>query len=90
MLLDVRSKREFEEKASPNYGTLKNAINIPINELSSRLPELSSHKDRTIVVYCSHSQRSSQGSYLLTQNGFHQVINLAGGLSVMKDKACLK
>lgn len=90
VLLDVRSKKEFEQKASPNYGTLKNAINIPINELNSRLPELSSYKDRTIIVYCSHSQRSSQGSYLLTQNGFDRVVNMAGGLSVMKDKACLK
>lgn len=90
ILLDVRSRKEFEGKTSPDYGTLKNAINIPIQELNSRLSELASHKGKTIIVYCSHSQRSSQGSYLLTQSGFNHVFNMAGGLSVMKDKACLK
>jgi len=33
VLLDVRTKEEFEGKADPNFGTLKNAINIPVQEL---------------------------------------------------------
>ena len=32
ILLDVRTKEEFEGKADPDFGTLKNAINIPIQE----------------------------------------------------------
>ncbi len=40
VLLDVRTKEEFEGKADPNYPTLKNAINIPVQELESRLPAL--------------------------------------------------
>src|SRR4051812_27202340 len=30
ILLDVRTKEEFEGKANPDFGTLKNAINIPV------------------------------------------------------------
>lgn len=90
VLLDVRTRKEFEGRSHPDYGTLKNAINIPIQELESRLGELSKYKDREIIVYCSHSQRSSQASYFLTQNGFGKVTNMAQGLRAMKDDACLR
>ena len=36
VLLDVRTKEEFEGKADPNYGTLKNAINVPVQELGKK------------------------------------------------------
>ena len=49
ILLDVRTKEEFEEKANPNLGVLKNAINIPIQELQSRLATLNSYKNQEIL-----------------------------------------
>lgn len=90
ILLDVRTKDEFEGKADPDYGALKNAINIPIQQLQSRLSELDRYKNKEIIVYCSHSHRSPQASYLLTQNGFTNVANMAGGMSVVKDRQCLR
>jgi rhodanese-related sulfurtransferase len=90
VLLDVRTKEEFEGKADPNFGTLKNAINIPIQELANRLSEIESLKAKEIIVFCSHSHRSPRASYLLTQNGFTNVTNMAGGMSVLKDNACKK
>jgi rhodanese-related sulfurtransferase len=90
VLLDVRTKEEFENNDYHKYGTLKNAINIPIQELSSRLSELSPYKNKEIIVYCSHSQRSPRASQLLTDNGFNKVFNMSGGMSVMKDKSCVK
>ncbi|MEJ7625566.1 MAG: rhodanese-like domain-containing protein [Ferruginibacter sp.] len=90
ILLDVRTKEEFEEKADPNFGVLKNAINIPIQELQSRLATLSSYKSQEIIVYCSHSHRSPQASYILTNNGFTNVTNLARGISELKDTSCKK
>jgi rhodanese-related sulfurtransferase len=89
VLLDVRTKGEFEGRHD-NYGTLKNAINIPIRELENRVTELEKYKNSEIVVYCSHSQRSPQASHLLTQRGFTKVFNLSGGMSVMKDNSCKK
>ena len=90
ILLDVRTKEEFEGEAEPNFGTLKNAINIPIQELAQRLNSISTLKNKEIIVYCSHSHRSPQASYLLIQNGFTNVTNMAGGMSVMKDNSCVK
>jgi rhodanese-related sulfurtransferase len=87
VLLDVRSKEEYEGKAD-NLGTLRNAINIPVNELPNKIHSIDSLKNKEIIVYCSHSHRSSTASYLLVQNGFNHVINMAGGMSVMKDSPC--
>jgi rhodanese-related sulfurtransferase/DNA-directed RNA polymerase subunit RPC12/RpoP len=92
VLLDVRTPEEFNGKADVKYGRLKNAINIPIQQLQSRLAELKQYKNREIIVYCSHSHRSPRASYLLTQNGFKHVTNMQGGMSVwneqVTDKAC--
>lgn len=89
-MLDVGTKAEFEGKADPNFGTLKNAINIPVQELESRLSTISSFKNKEIIVYCSHSHRSPRASHLLTQNGFTKVINMPGGTCVMSDNSCKK
>ena len=90
ILLDVRTKEEFEGTSDPNFGTLKNAINIPIGEIRDRIGELRKFKDSEILVFCSHSHRSPQVSYLLTQNGFKKVSNLNGGMSVVTDSDCKK
>lgn len=90
ILLDVRTREEFEGEGSPDYGTLKGAINIPVQQLESRLSELSRYRGKEIIVYCSHSQRSPRAAYLLLQNGFTLVTNMAGGMSVMKDDTCKK
>jgi len=81
VLLDVRTSNEFTGKADPDFGRLKNAVNIPIQELNKRLSELEQHKEKQIIVYCSHSRRSPQASWILTQNGFTKVTNMAGGMS---------
>jgi rhodanese-related sulfurtransferase len=88
VLLDVRTKEEFEGKASPDYGTLKNAINLPIQQFDSSLKVLNIYKGKAIIVYCSHSHRSPRASYLLTQNGFTNITNMAGGMSELNDNAC--
>ena len=90
VLLDVRTKLEFEGKAEPNFGTLKNAINLPIQEFDTKLKSLDSLKNKEIIVFCSHSHRSPRASHLLTQNGFTNVTNMAGGMSVLKDNSCKK
>lgn len=90
ILLDVRTNVEFEGKADPNYGTLKNAINIPVQELESRIAELTKFKKAQIIVFCSHSHRSPRASYILGKYGFTKVSNMSGGMSVLKDRSCAK
>lgn len=90
VLLDVRTQEEFEGKANPNFGTLKNAINVPIQQLEDKLSSITYLKDKEVLVYCSHSRRSPRASYILTQHGFTNVTNMAGGMSVVKDTSCKK
>ena len=86
LLLDVRTAREFNGEANDKFGRLKNAINIPVQELEKRMDELKQYKNREIIVYCSHSHRSPQASYLLNQNGFTKVTNMNYGMSEWKNK----
>jgi len=86
VFLDVRTPAEFNGTAQDKFGAIKNAINIPVQELESRMSELEKYKDKEIIVYCSHSHRSPRASYMLTQNGFKKVTNMLGGMSVWKEQ----
>jgi rhodanese-related sulfurtransferase len=86
VFLDVRTVAEFNGTAPEKFGAIKNAINIPVQELESRMNELEKYKDKEIIVYCSHSHRSPRASYMLTQNGFKKVTNMLGGMSVWKEQ----
>ncbi len=88
VLLDVRTTEEFEGKANPNFGTLKNAINLSVQDLPTQMNKLDSLKNKEIIVYCSHSHRSPMATYMLSQNGFANVKNMSGGMSEMKDNDC--
>lgn len=70
-LLDVRNPIEFSD-SDP-----EGALNIPINELRSRLDELP--RDREILVYCYSGVRSYYATRILIQNGF-RVRNISGGI----------
>jgi rhodanese-related sulfurtransferase len=88
IILDVRSEAEFSGNTSSaqSFGHFKNAININVNQLANRIGELSKYKDREILVYCSHSQRSPRACFFLDMQGFKNVKNMSGGVSVIKPK----
>lgn len=86
LFLDVRTPAEFNGTAEEKFGAIKNAVNIPVQELETRVGELKRYRDKKIVVYCSHSHRSPRASYLLTQNGFKKVTNMLGGMHVWKER----
>jgi len=71
-LLDVRDADELEE-----FGSLPNAVNIPLAELRNRLRELP--HDRRIVTYCQKGQRGYLAACALHGQGFDDVANLRGG-----------
>ncbi|MEI8058676.1 MAG: rhodanese-like domain-containing protein [Ferruginibacter sp.] len=86
VLLDVRTAEEFNGTAKEKFGRLKNAINIPVQELKDRIKELENFKNKNIIVYCSHGHRSSAAAYQLTQAGFTKVINLLYGMHMWKEE----
>ncbi len=69
-LLDVRDPSEFKR------GRIDGAVNIPLNELRSRIGELP--KDQEILTYCLVGQRSYYANRILVQNGF-KAKNISGG-----------
>ncbi|PTU32794.1 rhodanese-like domain-containing protein [Stenotrophobium rhamnosiphilum] len=71
-VLDVRTPEEVEIAA------LSGAINIPMNELPTRLGELDSNAP--IAVLCHHGMRSEMASRFLERNGFADVAHLVGGI----------
>lgn len=86
ILIDVRTPGEYQDTSqfgSLNIGRLKGARNIEIDTLKSQIPTLVKFKNKPVILYCSHSQRSRRGSKLLKENGFTQVYNLNGGMTWM-------
>ncbi|MDD5774142.1 MAG: DsrE/DsrF/DrsH-like family protein [bacterium] len=69
-LLDVRTTFEYKN------GTVKNAHNIPIDDLRKRLNEIP--KDKRILVFCQVGVRAHNSVRILVQNGF-DAYNLSGG-----------
>lgn len=71
VLIDVRTKSEYE------MGTIRGALNIPVDELRERLDEIPKNKD--IIIICQIGLRGYLAHKILTQNGFKNVKNLSGG-----------
>jgi len=69
LLVDVRTPAEFER------GSIPNAINIPLDDLRSRLSEVD---DRRVIVHCQVGQRGHTAVRILTQHGI-DAVNLDGG-----------
>jgi rhodanese-related sulfurtransferase len=74
--LDVRERREFEA------GHIESSIHIPLGVLEAHLDRLP--KDRPILVYCGHGERSATGLSLLERAGFGPLLNLNGGIGAWK------
>ncbi|MGH8266549.1 MAG: rhodanese-like domain-containing protein, partial [Steroidobacteraceae bacterium] len=73
-LIDVRAPDEFEGP----LGHIRGARLIPLEQLSSRVAELS--RAVPVVTVCRSGARSAQAVVLLQKAGLHQAANLAGGM----------
>jgi len=74
-LLDVRTPKEFAS------GHIPGAVNIPVDDLRSRLAELP--HDRKIAAYCQVGQRGYVATRILRQKGF-SASNIGGGYTAYK------
>jgi len=78
LILDVRSKGEFEQDHIPG------AINIPHDQLSSRLTEIEVAKTDEIVVYCRSGIRAGIAETILDNYGYVNLRDLEGHMAVWK------
>lgn len=69
-IIDVREQKEF------TLGHIKNAVNIPLSELRSRISEIP--KDRPVYLHCRSSQRSYNAIMALQHLGFTNLYNITG------------
>ncbi|MEG2310530.1 MAG: rhodanese-like domain-containing protein [Clostridia bacterium] len=65
ILLDVRTEKEFE------IMHIKNAINIPVNEIEARIFTIAPEKN--IMVYCSTGTRSKTAIQYLNNLGYNNI-----------------
>lgn len=76
-VIDVRSAEDF----SGNSGHIAQAINIPLEELANRLPELSENLEKTITLVCTTDRRSEKAARILARHGFADVHVVRGGMT---------
>ena len=76
VLLDVRTPAELEDKS---LGHIDGVLNIPVQELESRLSELEKYKNDEIYVICRSGRRSAAATNILLKKEF-KAINVEGGM----------
>ena len=76
-LIDVRANIAYKTK------TIEGAVNIPINEIRSRLNEIPT--DRKVILFCNTGYTSYNASRILIQKGFNNVYSLMGGITLYKE-----
>lgn len=72
ILLDVRSESEYD------IGHIPNAILLNVNDVESKIKDISSDYDRAIIVYCRSGNRSATAAQTLIDMGYHNVYDLGG------------
>ncbi len=72
LLIDVRSPEEF------SAGHIPGAVNIPYDQLPSRLDELNGSQDQEVIVYCRTGRRAGIAEQALQESGFQNVRDLDG------------
>jgi rhodanese-related sulfurtransferase len=68
IILDVRTKGEFQG------GHIKNALNIPVENLDANLSRLKD-KQKPIITCCASGMRSGRAKGLLKSKGYENVHN---------------
>ena len=81
-VIDVRTPEEYAQDHLPQ------AINIPVQDLANRLPEVeklvAGDKARPIVVYCGTGNRAGKAKATLDAAGYSKVVN-GGGLDDLRE-----
>lgn len=74
VVVDLREAKEFKA------GHIVDALNIPHNKLVEQLPQLESHKGKTILLVDKMGQHAGAAGRTLKAKGF-EVSRLQGGIS---------
>ncbi len=73
-IIDVRSPQEFAG------GHVRGSKNIPLNALQGQLSKIK--KDKPVITCCASGMRSASAKGILKSNGFTEVYNGGGWMSL--------
>lgn len=80
VVLDVRKPTEFAE------GHVKDAVNIPLDEMTDSANLSNFEEDQNIYVHCQGGYRSMIASSLLKRQGIHNLRNVSGGWNKIREQ----
>ena len=80
-LIDVREKEDADK------GMIPNAVNISRGMLEYKIDQVTTDKNKKLVLYCGGGSRSALAAASLKKMGFKNVISLAGGYKGWKEKS---
>jgi hydroxyacylglutathione hydrolase len=80
VVLDVRKETEYAD------GHLKDAINIPLNDLTDPGNMATIEEEQNVYVHCAGGYRSVIAASLLKRQGIHNLRNVLGGWSMIKQQ----
>jgi glyoxylase-like metal-dependent hydrolase (beta-lactamase superfamily II)/rhodanese-related sulfurtransferase len=83
-VVDVRKMNEFAE------GHVVNAINMPLDEMTDVAQIAQLEEDQNLYVHCKSGYRSVIAASLLKQQGYHNLRNVLGGWSKIKEQKNIK
>jgi rhodanese-related sulfurtransferase len=78
-LIDVRDKEDADK------GMIPGATHISRGMLEYNIDQVTTDKDRKIVLYCGGGSRSALSAASLKKMGFRNVLSLAGGYKGWKE-----
>lgn len=84
VVVDVRKETEFAE------GHVKDAINIPLHEMTDPAQIAVLEENQNIYVHCGSGYRSIIAASLLKRQGYHNLRNVEGGWSKIKEQKKIK
>jgi len=73
-IIDVRSREEFSS------GHIRGSLNIPLQNLTASLSKIK--KDQPVITCCASGVRSASAKSVLLSNGFSEVHNGGGWVSL--------
>jgi rhodanese-related sulfurtransferase len=79
-IVDTRQAVEWND----GFGHLDNAVQIPLEDLETRLGDLPTDKNRPIIVYDQLDVRSATAAHRIAALGYREVVTMQGGLAAYR------
>jgi len=82
LVVDVRTAADFNGE----QGHIHGALNLPLEDLESRLEELGDDLQRPIAIVCRTDRRSAKAASVMERRGFEAAHVVRGGMTAWLEK----